>query len=391
MKILYSHRIRSRDGQGVHLDAMVLALRAEGQEVLVVGPPGFDTAGLGDDSPGLARFRRLMPRWVAELAELAYAVPSTWRLLRAAAKFRPDVIYERGNLYHLAGQVAARVRRVPLLLEVNAPLAEERARFGGLGLPGLAGWLERVSWRGASMALPVTAVLGDRLLAAGVPAARIRVIHNGIDLADFPPAAATRSRPGPLTLGFIGFVRDWHGLDGVLRGIAAWHGTTPLRLLLVGEGPALAGLQRLAAELGIAHRVEFHGLARREEVPGLMARFDIALQPSAVPYASPLKLFEYMAAGRAIVAPDQPNLREILRHEENALLFDSSRPTAFWEAVERLAADAALRARLGAGARCDIIQQRLTWRGNAQRVIGIAQAEMARMRPARAPILAGTP
>jgi len=394
MRILYSHRIRSRDGQGVHLEAMVAALRAAGHEVRVVGPPGFDAAGLGDDSQGLARFRRLMPRWIAELAELAYTVPSTWRLAWAAAAFRPDVIYERANLYHIAGLLVAAGRRVPLLLEVNAPLAEERGRFGGLGLPRLAGWLERLAWRGASVALPVTSVLGQRLLAAGVPLSRICVVPNGIDLADFPtPKGPSALEDSMLTLGFIGFIRDWHGLEGVLRGIAAWRGASPLRLLLVGEGPARAGLEQLAAELGITDRVHFQGLAARAEVPALVGRFDIALQPSAVPYASPLKLFEYMAAGRAIVAPNQPNLREVLRHEENALLFDPAIPGAFWAAVQRLAADASLRNRLGASARATILRRELTWQGNARRVVEIAEAEIERLKPprARTPGLAASP
>ena len=113
-------------------------------------------------------------------------------------------------------------------------------------------------------------------------------------------------------------------------------------------------------------------------INGLIARFDIALQPAAVAYASPLKVFEYMAAGRAIVAPDQPNLREALEHERTALLFDPARPGAFWAAVERLAQDAGLRARLGAAARREVEERDLTWAGNARRVAAIAQEEAAR-------------
>lgn len=380
MKILYSHRIRSRDGQGVHLEAMVASLRAAGHEVRVVGPAGFDRATLGGESRGLAGLRRWLPAWLLELAEFGYAVPATWRLAAAARAFRPDVIYERANLYHLAGCFVAWRRRVPLLLEVNAPLAEERARFGGLGLPRLAAWTERRAWRGASRVLPVTAVLAQRVVDAGVPATRITVIPNGIHPEDFPPPAPQEapSREA-LVLGFIGFMRDWHGLDGVLRGMAAWRGPVPLTLVLVGEGPARPGLEQLAAELGIAHRVRFAGLAERGAVPGLLASFDIALQPAAVAYASPLKVVEYMAAGRAIVAPDQPNLRELLCDGENALLFDPGAPGAFWAAVERLALDGALRARLGDAARETVRRQDLTWPGNARRVIAIAETEISAM------------
>jgi glycosyltransferase involved in cell wall biosynthesis len=387
VKILYSHRIQSRDGQGVHLDSMVAALRALGHEVRVVGPAAYEQAGLGGESRLTARLRAALPAALAEVAELAYTVPATWRLDRAAAAFAPDVIYERYNLFHLAGALVARRRRLPLLLEVNAPLAEERARFGGLRLRRLARWAEGFVWRAADRVLPVTAVLAGHVTAAGVPASRIAVVPNGIDLDAFPPspadpAAASRD----LVLGFVGFVRDWHGLDSVVRGIAGWQGEPGLALQVVGEGPARPGLEALAADLGIAGRVRFTGLAPREAVPGLVAGFDIALQPASVAYASPLKVFEYMAAARPIVAPDQPNIREVLDHDRTALLFDPAAPGAMWQAVHRLAGDAALRARLGQAAREEVLRRDLTWAGNARRAVRMAEEEIVRRRQGDAPV-----
>lgn len=371
MRILYSHRIGSKDGQGVHLEALVAALRAQGHEVRLVGPPSFERARLGGESGAVSRLRRLLPRFAAELAELAYSVPAYLRLARAAREFRPEAIYERYNLFYLSGAWLARRLGLPFLVEVNAPLAEERGRFGGLALRRLARWSEGFVWRRATWVLPVTEVLAGHVAAAGVDPARIRVIPNGIDLAEFPSPAPP---PGadPLVLGFVGFVRDWHGLDAVVRGIAAWPGPSRLSLVVVGEGPARPGLEALARELGVADRVRFTGLAQREAIPGHVAGFDIALQPASVPYASPLKVFEYMASGRAIVAPDQPNIREVLEHGRTALLFDPARPEAMWEAIGALAADPALRARLGEAARAEVIARDLTWAGNARRVAALA-------------------
>jgi len=378
VRILYSHRIQSRDGQGVHLDAMVRALRAAGHEVLVVGPPAYDQASLGGEGRLVATLRRRLPAAVAELAEFAYGIPAYLRLARAAAGFRPDAVYERYNLFHIAGALLARRRRLPFLVEVNAPLAEERTRFNGLRLGWLARWSEGFVWRNGTRVLPVTAVLAGHVAAAGVDPGRIVVIPNGIDLQDFPEPAAPPGAPqDDLSLGFVGFVRPWHGLDGVIRAIAAWQGRPRLSLTVVGEGPARADLERLAAELGVAGRVRFAGLADRDAIPGILAGFDIALQPAAVAYASPLKVFEYMAAGRAIVAPDQPNLREVLAHGRTALLFDPGRQGAMWEAVLRLAGDAALRASLGAAARAEIVARDLTWDGNAGRVTALLQAAQA--------------
>lgn len=384
LKILYSHRILSKDGQGLHVDAIVAALRADGHEVRVVGPAAYDGAALGDESRLLNTLRQRLPAALMELAELAYSAPAYRRLARAAAEFRPDVIYERYNLFHLAGALLARRLRLPLLVEVNAPLAHERARFGNLRLRRLARWAEAFVWRTAARVLPVTEVLAQHVAAADVPPERIVVTPNGVDPEEFrlgraaQPAAAAKDE---LVLGFVGFVRPWHGVDAVVRAIAAWRGEPRLSLVVVGEGDARPQLERLAAELGVADRVRFTGLAERSAVPGLIAGFDIALQPAAVPYASPLKVLEYMAAGRAIVAPDQPNLRELLEDGRTALLFDPrGQPTgaAMWQAVARLVDDPALRARLGAAAQAEIVARDLTWPGNARRIVAMAQAEIVR-------------
>ncbi|WP_436015739.1 glycosyltransferase family 4 protein [Phenylobacterium sp. LjRoot219] len=383
LRILYSHRILSKDGQGVHLDAMVAALRAAGHEVLVVGPAAYDRTSLGGESRFLNLLRRWMPAVVMELAELAYSAPAYWRLARAADAFRPDVIYERYNLFYVAGALLARRRGLPLLVEVNAPLADERARFNNLRLRRLARWSEAFVWRAASHVLPVTEVLAEHVAAAGVSPERIVVVPNGIDPEEFPeppidpPPAAKKQE---LVLGFVGFVRPWHGVDAVVRAIAAWRGLPRLSLVVVGEGSARPELERLAAELGVTERVRFTGLAERHAIPGLIGDFDIALQPAAVPYASPLKVLEYMAAGRAIVAPDQPNLRELLEDGRTALLFDPARQPAgeaMWEAVLRLVQDSALRARLGAAAQAEIVARDMTWAGNARRIVDLAKTEIA--------------
>lgn len=372
MRILYSHRIQSHDGMGVHIDALVAALRAAGHEVCVVGPPAYDAVALGGESPALARIRRLLPGALGELAEMAYGLVSTARLTRAAWAFRPDIVYERANLFHVAGSWTAWLRGVPLLLEVNAPLADERVRFGGLRLKRLAYAVEHFVWRCADIVLPVTEVLASQVIAAGVPRRRIAVVPNGIDLEDFA-ALPAKAASEAVTLGFVGFVRHWHGLDRVLRGLAGWKGAPRLDLTIVGEGPARADLEALAVELGLGDRVRFTGLATREEVPRLVAGFDIALQPASVPYASPLKLFEYMAAGRAIIAPDQPNIREVLEHGRTALLFEPASPEAIWQGIETLARDAGLRERLGSAARAELLRRDFTWAGNARCVVALAE------------------
>lgn len=369
MRILYSHRIQSRDGQSVHVEELVAALRGLGHEVLVVGPGFYEQAHFGGESNLVAWIRSRLPVVVGEVAELLYTIPAWWRLRAAFRRFRPDLIYERYNLYFLAGTWVARSSGAKLFLEVNSPLVEERTRLGQLRLRWLAGALERYVWRSADKVLVVTGVLQQAVAAAGVPPNRIEVVPNGIDPAQFAALPARKAGDGPLVLGFVGFVRDWHGLDAVIAAMAAEPHGAILRLVVVGDGPARETLQRQAQSLGLADRVTFTGLQPREAIPALVAGFDIALQPLVVSYASPLKIFEYMAAGRAIVAPDQPNIREILRDGETAVLFDPQASGAMWRAIQRLAGDPALRARLGEAARAEIARRDYTWRGNAVRVV----------------------
>src|SRR5204863_4456733 len=116
-------------------------------------------------------------------------------------------------------------------------------------------------------------------------------------------------------------------------------------------------------------------------IPGIIRTFDIALQPSAVSYASPLKLFEYMACGRAIVAPDQPNIREILADGQNAILFDPTDKGALWQAIQRLAKCRSVRERLGRAALRDLESQDYTWHGNVLRVTAAFLADRSKRGP----------
>lgn len=376
MKILYHHRIASKDGQNVHVEEIIHALRELGHEVRVVAPGLHDDTEFGDGGGWVARLKAALPKAVYEILEMGYSLHAYRRLARAIREFRPDVIYERYNLFLFAGIWARKRFKLPLLLEVNAPIAEERARYDGMAFAGLARRLQAWTWRQADVCLPVTRVLAGYLERAGVAPERIEVIHNGINTAHFgemPDSAAAKAALGledRVVLGFTGFVRSWHGLDKIIRWMAT-EGREDVHLLVVGEGPARVELETLSRELGLSDRVTFTGLVQRERVPALVAAFDVALQPAVVDYASPLKLFEYLALGRAVVAPRQANLMEILKDGDNALLFDPDRPGDLETALGRLCDDASLRARLGESARRGIEEHGFTWRRNAERIVGL--------------------
>jgi glycosyltransferase involved in cell wall biosynthesis len=400
MKILYSHRTKSADGQYVHIRALTDALAARGHDIIMAGPAAAsrsrvhsptDKTGYGrrrpddmeagaprplDAAAGAGGIRRLLPGAVGELAELAYSARGYQRLAAKAAG--ADILYERYNLFYHAGVRLARRWNLPFLLEVNAPLAEERARHGGLALRSLANWSERTIWRAADRVLPVTGVLAATIEAAGIARDRIAVIHNGVGkefLRDIDPrpVRARYGLGGKIVLGFTGFVRDWHRVDRAVHYLDR-NRRSDLHLLVVGDGDARAGLEKLATELGVRERMTITGVVQREDIPAHVAAFDIALQPAVTDYASPLKIFEYMALARAIAAPACDNIREVLTSGDDALLFAPDDDAAFAEALDRLVGDAALRRTLAAAARASLVRRDLTWAGNAARIENLAHA-----------------
>lgn len=358
---------------------MIAALRGLGHEVIVVAPAAAEKAEFGDDAGAVAWLKRHMPRFIYELMELSYSFLAYRQLARAVRDHKPDCLYERYNLFQPAGVWIKRRYRLPLLLEVNAPIFAERARYDGISLKWLARWSERFTWCNADVVLPVTRVLGDMVQQNGVASERIVVIPNGINTERFRVSPDTDAAKhalrldGHLVLGFTGFVRDWHGMDKVIDFIAHDGAKAHCHLLVVGDGPARTGLEQQAKRLGVADHVTFTGVVQRDDVASYVAAFDIALQPAVVAYASPLKLFEYLALGRAIVAPNQPNICEVLVDGENALLFDPQDEFGLVQVIKRLMADEELRQRLARNAAETIAKQDLTWAGNARRVTALAE------------------
>jgi glycosyltransferase involved in cell wall biosynthesis len=385
VRLVYHHRVLASDGMRVHIDAIVAVLAAAGHRVCLVGPSG-DGRGVSHSLGGL---RRRLPGWVSELLEIGYNVPAFVRLWRAVRAERPDAIYERYNLYLLAGLLVAKLTRLPLILEVNAPLVRERRAEGTLALAWLARRAEGLVWRGADAVLPVSQVLAQDVAACGVPAERLQVVPNGADTDLTPDAVAgpglERRRAlgldDKIVFGFVGFVRPWHGLDRVIDACAELADAR-LHLLVVGDGPARDDLEAQAARLGVRDQVTFVGRCRHDEIPAYLGSFDVALQPAVTDYASPLKLIEYMATGRAIIAPDSPNIRELVQHEHSACLVPVGAADPLRAAIARLAADGDARRRLGAAARRTVEARPLSWSHNA-RVIADLAARLHARRGAR--------
>ncbi|MEX1024321.1 MAG: glycosyltransferase family 4 protein [Planctomycetota bacterium] len=390
MKVLYHHRTQAEDGQAVHIRSLIRAFESLGHEVREVGlvKQREGSARPATEADGRSKWSWVtrLPRFARELAEYGYNGVARSKLLGEARDFDPALIYERYAFGNAAGVLAARKLDLPLVLEVNSPLVLELSKTRGLAFPRLATSLENYIFRHATLVCVVTGVLRDMLLELGVEPSRVFVTPNGVHPELYRRGADARLRARAAlglredddgeVLGFVGYYRTWHRLDRAVRALAEPE-LARARLVLVGEGPAHDELVEVARKAGVAERVHFAGRRAHDEIPELLAAFDIALVPAINPYASPLKLHEYMAAGVATIAPDQPNLREVLAHERNALLVDPDDDDALGAAIARLARDTGLRLRLAEAGRRTILEDDLTWTGNVRRVLA-AVAELER-------------
>lgn len=397
MKILYHHRTRAEDAQGIHIAEIQRAFRQLGHEVHEVALVPAGGAVDEKKEPGLAvrlvsRAAAALPRAGYELLELASNGPVAARVAKAAREIAPDLIYERYSLHNAAGVMAARAANVPLVLEVNAPLADERAKHGGLAFPRIARRVERTIWKAATAVVTVSSPLADVIAAAGVPRERILVLPNAVRremLASSPSGEAVRAkhgfRPEHVVFGFTGWFRPWHGLETFLEAFAdAGFARRGARVLLVGEGQALPALKEIVVTRGLGEAVAFAGAVGRDAIAGHIAAFDAALQPHATTYASPMKIFEYLALGKPVVAVATPAVREILEDGVDSLLFAPGDAKAMLEGVGRLLDDPALRGSMSRAAKETVSRRGFFWDENARRTL----EHLRRVRAAQLPMTA---
>ncbi|HYT74316.1 MAG TPA: glycosyltransferase [Vicinamibacterales bacterium] len=306
-------------------------------------------------------------------------------LLRLPRTLRAPVVYEAHTI--AADEAAARPR---MLTGATLPSATKLQRLAAR---------ERRVWSSADGYVTITAGLKTELERRFGPRPRIAVVPDGAraadqtdisatdpagipatdhtDPADIPAADDTdHAEQGPtrdsrlpgrnaqaptgdssqsakstFAIGYAGHLYPWKGVDLIIEAVTALQDTCALIIGGHGQEPDLARVKALAVELDCAARVSFTGLLPPPQVGARLREADVLVLPnpaSAISsaFTSPLKLFEYMAAGKPIVASDLPAIREVLAHERNALLFEPGNPQALTAAIRRIKDDPVLAARL---------------------------------------------
>ncbi len=271
-------------------------------------------------------------------------------------------IYHRYSMNNLAGLLLAGRWRVPLVLEVNASEVLWRRRDAYLRYDRLATACEQLLLRKADLVVTVSENAARELDSLCADRRRVRVIPNGVDVERFAGAAPIELpfERGSFVVCFVGLFYPWHGVRHLAAAFAILHDQCPrARLTLVGEGVDAAAVRSMLVERGLTEVALMPGLVSRDEAARYMAAADVLVSPHAdVPgfIGSPIKVFEYMAAGRAIVASALGQLADVLRDGHNALLVPPGDESRLAAALLRLSADEDLRVRLGRTAQADARQ-----------------------------------
>lgn len=218
--------------------------------------------------------------------------------------------------------------------------------------------------------ITVSEVTRQFLISLGVPRSKITVIPNGVTTHDFARPAMTQSPDGntnPVLL-YVGTLAEWQGLETLLQALPILREKHSVRLHLLGPGRSRhrKALRKLARKLGVEDFVELLEPVPHHQVPQILQSAAVCIAPLAlndrnvVQGCCPLKVLEYMAAGRPIVAANLPVVRELVREDIDGLLFFPGDPTDLARQVGALLDDPERAKRLGQRA-AQRVQDRFTW------------------------------
>lgn len=299
---------------------------------------------------------------------------------RLHAQAPVDLVYERYALWGRTATAWARTRGVRSVLEVNSPLPVEQARHRVLLDRDAADAVARAACGAAGLVVCVSEPVADwvRGLGSAEPEA-VHTVPNGVDTRRFSPVAVRPCRTS-FTLGFVGTLKPWHGVQDLVQALALLRRDDPsYRLLLVGDGPERGRLETLVAELGLDDAVELTGAVDPDAIPGHLSRVDVAVAPYPPLddfYFSPLKVYEYLAAGLPVVASDAGDLPGLLVDrfgERLGVVYPAGSTARLAAAVSGLRHDPATRARLSRRARRAMVE-RHDWKHVLDRIVGISEA-----------------
>jgi glycosyltransferase involved in cell wall biosynthesis len=384
MRILYAasdQRVPGTTGGSIHVVAVAEGLARLGHEVHVLVTPS------GTMPDGNVRWIELPPP--AGRKELRWA--NTGMIRSLVRQIKPDVIIERYYNFGGEGIRAAGEAGALAVLEVNAPVIDhpgstKRLIDRALIFEPMRRWREYLCEKSDLIVTPSAAILPR-----GTPSSKVVQLEWGADTDRFRPGvegAIPFDRPADTVAVFSGAFRNWHGTIHIITALRELRGRgrTNLGAVLIGDGPELARVRQAAQGL---EGVVFTGALPHDQIPACLGACDFGVAPfdpethpslSLGFYWSPLKIFEYMAAGLPVVVPAIDRIPTLVGHNREGLLYDTAIPTGLPHALEALT-DATLRQRLGRAARERAVRE-YSWAAHC-RALEQAIANALHTRPGR--------
>lgn len=379
MKIMYCHRSRARGAEGIHISEIIRSLRKLGNEVKIVSPVKADHHYKNSRHIDFwDNFKKFVPPFFFRISELLYNLPSFLIISKHIKIFKPDFLYERYALFHFAGVEVSRRFGIPLILEVNTPYAVAWEKYDKLYFSWLAKRIEKYIFRRAQAIITVSRALKQYLVNnLGIPQGKIFVMQNGVNLQEFDwkiEAKQTSERnnlQGKIVIGFVGSLRVWHGIDLFAKAIeSVCKQRSHVNFLVVGDGEMKPHLMEVIALNNLASRVSLIEFLPHRDIPECISMMDIAVMPNSNFYGSPMKIFEYMAMGKAVIAPKIASIEEVIEHGVDGYLFEQNNSEKFIEGLLLLIDDERFRKDLGNRAREKVVNN-YTWDLNGERIIEI--------------------
>ncbi len=368
-------------GSVTHAHELIRAFGELGIDVVPLTTDGAIAATAEEDPDPPCHWKLLNVGVSLNALPASAAVANDLALVRGGIGTNADVIYQRHARFSLCGAVLARLTRRPLFLEYNGSEVFTGKYWNKTPLVRQLARCECAVLSTASRIFVVSEVGRRELIGRGIPPERIVLNPNGVSPDRFANGGGTAVRRDvglsseDVVVGFVGTFGPWHGAPLLARAFGRLYPDLPrLRMLFVGDGPELEQTREEIRISGGDGAARFVGRVRPSDIPGYLDACDILVSPQ-VPlpdgiefFGSPTKLFEYMAAGKGIVASRLGQIGEVLEHGRTALLVEPGDDAGLSEAISKLANAPELRAQLGADAR-ERAHERHTWATSAMRVI----------------------
>jgi PEP-CTERM/exosortase A-associated glycosyltransferase len=344
MRILHvlDHSIPLHSGYAFRTEAILREQRARGWETLhLTSPKQGKTAEAVENVEGLTFYRTLVPpAGPLGIGEWRQMKSTYMGLIDLAARYRPDVLHAHSPVLNAIPALwVGKKLAIPVVYEVRAFWEDAAVDHGTISANGLryrlSQRIETEVLRRVAHVFTICEGLKGDILGRGIPAERVTVIPNAVDVKNFQPAGKAdpelRKQLGltdAVVMGFVGSFYAYEGLDLLLEAFPRLLERFPdLRVLLVGGGTQEEALKAQAARLGVADKVVFAGRVPHGDIDRYYAQIDLLAYPRhamrLTELVTPLKPLEAMAQGKVFVASDVGGHKELIRADEGGRLFQA--------------------------------------------------------------------